>query len=201
MSKQRQLFILIGPSGSGKNTVLRNILDLLPDIVQMPTATTRSRRPNEINGREHFFFSESEFDKFVEKGELAEWQRVHGNLYGTMKSVLVKGFSSENDFIADLEVLGAQAIKELHPDNVVLIFLTPPTLDILESRIKERGQVSDDEISIRLSRVKFELGFVSKCDYLVVNDELSSAIEQVKGIILAERCRRQDVDFEIEKYT
>ena len=192
---------MVGPSGSGKNTVARSILDLLSNIVQMPTATTRPCRPDEVNGREHFFFSEEEFGKLAEKGELVEWQRVHGNHYGTMKSVLEKGFLSGNDFIADLEVLGAQTIKELYPDNVILIFLIPPTLDILERRIRERGNVTDDEISIRLSRVKLEISLISKCDYLVINDELSLAIEQVKGIILAERCRKQLIDFDIEKYS
>lgn len=200
MIKQRQLFILVGSSGSGKNTILRNILDTLPNILQMPTATTRLPRPDESNGREHYFFSEQKFDQLIAEGELIEWQRVHGNLYGTMKSVLLKGFESNNDFIADVEVLGAQTTKGLFPDNVILIFILPPTLDELENRIRERGSISDNEIAIRLSRVKLEMSYILQCDYLVINDDLSLAIEQVRSIVLAERCHKQLISFDIEKY-
>ena len=200
MSEQRQLFIMVGPSGVGKNSIVRKILDSLPNIFQMPTATTRLPRPDELNGREHYFFSEQEFSQLIAQGELIEWQQVHGNLYGAMKSVLLKGFDSDNDFIADLEVLGAQTIKKLFLDNVILIFLIPPTLEDLENRIRERGSITEEEISIRLSRVRLEMSFIPKCDYLVINDNLDWATEQVKSIVLAERCRKHLNNFGIEEY-
>jgi guanylate kinase len=186
---ERRIFLLVGPSGAGKNTILLNLIGQVSNILQMPTATTRMPRKGEVNGLQHYFMKEEQFDLLLKEGEFAEWQIVHGKRYGTLKSVLEKGLNSDNDYIADIEVLGASSLKEIYPDRVILIFVTPSKITALEQRIKKREIIPIKEVKIRLNRSAFEFGFMDKCDYIVINDDFEEATKQLKGIIDAERSR------------
>jgi|YNPMSStandDraft_2_1061718.scaffolds.fasta_scaffold08282_2 guanylate kinase len=190
MEGKGQLFILVGPSGAGKNTLLAKSLEKVVGLTQMPTCTTRSPREGERDGEQHFFLSEEKFDQLIQEKSFVEWQVVHGKRYGTLKSVVEQGINTGKDYIADIEVLGAFSLKESYAGNVILIFVLPSSMEILEQRIRQRGYVSEDEVAVRLSRVQFELTYMPKCDYVIINDDLEVAIEQLKGIILAERSRR-----------
>ena len=193
MHRKGLIFILVGPSGVGKNTLLFNILQQVPNLRQMPTGTTRPRRPNETE-KQHFFFTDEEFDRFVREGAFLEWQVVHGKRYGLLKSVVEQGIDSGEDYIADVEVLGAFDLKKAYPDNVILIFIRPPAMDVLEQRIRQRDpRISDEELGMRVGRARFEMSFMDRCDHIVVNNDLATTTEQLKGIVLAERDRKAEL--------
>jgi len=183
-----QLFILVGPSGAGKNTLLAMISKKIPGIRQMPTATTRPKRLGEAEGRHHFFLTDAEFDQKIRNGDFVEWRHVHRHRYGTLRSVVQSTIASGEDCLADVEVLGAFAVKESFGKSVVLIFIDPPSLSVLEERIRARGNISEDEIAVRLSRAPFEMSFKDKCDYVVVNRDISVALNNIVDIINQE-CR------------
>jgi guanylate kinase len=184
------LFILIGPSGAGKNTLLKRVLERLDGFQQMPTATTRPRRADELEGVHHFFFSEEEFDRQLASGAFVEWQRVHSWRYGTLKATAERGFENGKMYIADIEVLGAKQLDQLYPENVILIFVTPsppdiPNLLVLEHRIRQRGDIPDAEIHVRLARARMEFKYRDMCDHILINDDLDHAITDLAQFIMS----------------
>ena len=183
-------FILVGPSGAGKSTLLAKVLNEVQGLSQMATGTTRPRRTDETEGLQHLFFSDEEFDECIRNGAFVEWQTVHGKRYGTLKSVVSDGIQSGRDFLADVEVLGASFLKGMYPENVTLVFVLPSSMKALEERIRHRASESEEDVALRLARAQFELTFLPKCDYVLTNDDLDVALEQLRGIILAERSRR-----------
>jgi guanylate kinase len=185
------VFVLVGPSGVGKNTLMSAALGRFEDTLrQLPTATTRDIRDNEKEGREHFFHTEESFDRLIEENALLEWQWVHGKRYGIIRSTIEAAISHQNDLIADIEVLGASIVRDEFPENAVLIFVSPPDREVLEERIRARGADDEETIAIRLQRVPFEMKFAAICHYIIVNDELDRANEALINIIAAECSRR-----------
>lgn len=184
------LYVLVGPSGVGKNTLMQEALKQVANLRQLPTATTRKKRPGEQEGREHFFVSREEFQRLIEDNALLEWQNVHGELYGVVRRVIEEGLESETDLIADIEVLGASVLRQQYPDNAVLIFITPSDKTTLEERIRHRGDADEAEISRRLQRADFEIRFAPQCRYLIINDDLEQATRTLVSIIRAERSHR-----------
>lgn len=184
------VFVLVGPSGVGKNTLMRLALDHVSGLRQLPTATTRPRRDDEQEGREHFFLTDEEFDQHIEENALLEWQWVHGKRYGIIRKSIEDAIRKQDDLIADIEVLGASILKKEFPNNTVLLFVSPPQLDALEDRIRKRGADTEEQIKTRLSRVGFEMKFAPQCDYLIVNDDLERATNDLLSIIFAERSQR-----------
>lgn len=189
MAHGAHLFLLVGPAGVGKNTLMNAVLSQLPNLAQLPTATTRPPRPGEQPGRERFFVSEEEFDHLLRADAFVEWQPIHGYRYGTLKSVLERRFETGNDFIADVDVLGATLLKERDPDHVTVVYVLPPSLSVLESRIRNRSVESGVEVDSRLSRAKFELSLLPKADYLLINDDLETAVIRMLSIISIETHR------------
>lgn len=188
LNRQGFLFLLVGPSGVGKNTLLNRVLERLSECRQMPTATTRAPRPGETDGVQHYFLPTNVFDRHIRAGDFIEWKEVHGNKYGTLRLVVEQAIRCGQDLIADVEVLGARELKHLYPDNVVQIFVTPSDslyldLDILEQRLRQRGPISENELANRLGRAQFEFGFAPECDHMLVNDQLEAAIERLLEII------------------
>ncbi len=192
------VFILAGPTGAGKNTIMNGVLERAEALRQLPTATTRPIRENELQGREHLFVNAAEFDRMIADNELLEWQWVHTNRYGVPRRTIEAAIDNEEDIIADIDVLGATYTRSLYPDNVVLIFVQPCELDDLHEtvrkRLLDRGE-SEQEIATRLERVDMEMQFAPLCDYLIINDdEIEAAVETLHSIIRAERSRRNLVN-------
>jgi guanylate kinase len=191
------LFVLVGPSAVGKNTIMTRVMSQRPQLRQFPTMTTREKRSNEEQGREHFFVTLDEFRKLLADNALIEHQEVYpGKFYGTPRQQMQTLLDAGRTMIADIDVLGASKLKEAFPDRVILIFIEPPTPDDLEKRLRERGNMSEEEIAKRLERAAFELKFAEKCEYRVVNDTLEHSVEKVIEIVDAELVKRDCVQAE-----
>lgn len=192
MPHEGVLFILIGPSGAGKNTLMQRVQTQLGDLPQLATMTTRPMRDGEKNGREHWFVSEAEFKDSISTGALVEWQQVHmHDWYGTPRRTIEDALSASRDLIADIEFLGASQVHAAYPDHTILIFITPSDIDVLASRIAYRGDISPEALKNRLARARFEMTFAPRCHYLVVNDEIEQATSHLRQIIESERVRRR----------
>jgi guanylate kinase len=158
---------------------------------QLPTATTRPMRPNEKQGREHLFVTYEEFQQMIADGLLIEHQKLYrGDLYGVPRATVEATIAANQDLIADIEVLGATILRSVYPDNVILVFIAPSSVDDLLERIQKRDTETDAEIASRMERVKMEMSYAPLCDYLIVNDDADTAAEMLRGIILAENSRR-----------
>lgn len=192
MPHQGILFILVGPSGAGKNTLMKPVQDYFNDLPQLATVTTRDPRAGEQAGREHVFATHAEFQALINSDALIEYQNVHvDDFYGTPRHTVEEALNADHDLIADIESLGAAKIRAAYPDNSVLIFVTPSNLETLARRIQQRGDVEDDERADRLERARFELAFAPQCDYMILNDIAEPATEHLRQIILTERARRR----------
>ncbi len=178
---------MVGPAGVGKNAIMNEVLNQLPDLHQVPTATTRPIRVTEQQGREHLFVTKAEFQQL----DLIESQTVHNHLYGTPRTTIENAMRDERDLIADIEVLGATFLHNEYPDNTVLVFVQPPSVDELVQRMYKRGETQAD-IDLRLQRVEMEMQYAPQCDYLITNhrDELEQASAILQSIVVAERSKR-----------
>jgi guanylate kinase len=184
--KHHKLFLLVGPSGVGKNTVMDGVLKKNLNLGAVPSYTTRPPRQREKNGREYFFVSQNEFRDLIKNHQLLEYEEVHpGILYGTPLHKIGE-LLKEKDLIKHIDVLGVQSLKKAFPANIVIIFLKPPSLEELKNRIKKRGELSEDQIKQRLSRIPFEMKTVDMADYRVVNDKLAKCVDDVVKIIKRE---------------
>lgn len=182
MSKGK-LIVISAPSGCGKTTIVKAILKKHPDILFSVSATTRAIREGEKNGKDYYFLSKEEFKKRIENGDLIEWEEIFGNLYGTLKSEVAKALAENKVMLFDVDVNGAISVKRNFPDNTLLIFIKPPSLDILKERLIKRNTEDNETIEKRLKRVSMELGEEEKFDFQVVNDDLEKAINEVDEII------------------
>ncbi len=186
------LFVLVGPAGVGKNTIMKRVMDKLPVLRQLPTVTTRNIRPGEQEGREHFFRSLEEFQRIKDSNGLIEDQEVYpGMFYGTPRQQLSEALQHGEKLIADIEVVGAERIKHMFADNTVLIFVAPPTLADLETRLRTRGNMSEEEIQNRLKRATREMAFADQCGYRITNDNLEQSVEAVANIINQELLKQE----------
>jgi len=186
--KEGILFIVSGPSGVGKGTVINEVLKLVPDINLSISYTTRAPRKNETNGKEYFFVSEKEFTSMIERGEFLEWANVHGNLYGTPKRYIEEKLKNCEDVILEIDTQGARQVKKTFPDGV-FIFILPPSIDELLRRLYKRGTESEEVIKLRLSNAREELKEWKWYNYTVVNESVSMTGEIIASIIKAERCK------------
>lgn len=196
------LFVLVGPGGAGKNALLRAVMQRLAHLSQIATATTRSPRPGEQHGREHLFVSHDEFQQMIANRELLEWQEVTRNkFYGIPRSSIERKLAIGEDLIADIDVLGAQILRDTYPDDTVLVFITVPgdtetdKVTVLRQRLgnAERNE-PESTITERMARAQtLEFPFEPQCDYVIINDELEAAVEQLLGIIMARRDMRRQV--------
>ena len=192
------VLIVSGPSGSGKSTLVQKILQM-PGTMQSVSYTTRPRRAAESTGKCYDFVTQAEFDAMVARGEFLEYARVFGkHSYGTPKKWLEKSRASGLDLVLEIDVQGAEQVKEKLPESVA-IFIVPPSREELERRLRSRGQDSDEEIARRLARSREEIAAFSKYyDYAVVNDDVDRAGKEVEAIVTALRCsslrRRQRVE-------
>lgn len=184
------MLILSSPSGTGKTTLAHRLIDQNPDLVWSVSATTRSPRPQEVDGEDYFFLSQDAFEAKVEAGEFLEHAEVFGRRYGTLKAPVEDALSMGRDVIFDIDWQGAQKLAAEAPHDVVRIFLLPPSLRLLRDRLERRGQDDEDVIDKRMGQAKDEIAHWGEYDYVVINDEFSRALEELAVILRAERLKR-----------
>jgi len=178
------LVVLSSPSGGGKTTIIKRILARYPDqYVYSISATTRKPRPGEVDGKDYFFLSEQQFQDDIKKGRFLEWEQVHGYWYGTRKDYIEQCINDGKSVLLDIDVNGALRVAKNYPDRVVTIFIQPPSLEELIQRLRNRKTDSAQEISRRLERIPMEMKKAKLFDYVVVNNNLDQAVDQVIGIV------------------
>lgn len=176
------LFVISAPSGAGKTTIIKELLKSMPQLAFSVSATTRKRRENETDGKDYHFINMEEFSKKISNEEFAEYEEVHGNYYGTLKSEIEKFINGSKHLVFDVDVKGALSIKKLYPE-AILVFIDVP-VDELMMRLKNRNTESDAEIEKRASRIMLEIGMKNKFDHIVDNStSLDEAVRATKEII------------------
>ncbi len=198
MTESGLLIIISAPSGTGKSTLCRKLIGHLPEACYSVSATTRKPRRGEVEGKDYFFVSESEFKDKIKRGELAEWALVYGHYYGTPKDFLERNLAKGKNVILDIDVRGAMKLKKEYP-QAVFIFLAPPSFSELERRLKGRGRDNEATIRKRLTNARWEIGRIGSYDYLVINDRLVDALKQLKNIVMAEKNRVKRSEEKIRK--
>lgn len=182
------LFVVSAPSGAGKTTLCTAITDSLENLTHSISYTTRKPRPGEIDGRDYYFVSEERFREMMQAGDFAEHAVVHSNHYGTSKRVLLDMIKEGVDVILDIDTQGARQIKD-HCNTAVFVFIMPPSMAILEERLRNRRSDREDEIRKRMQRAVDEIRDFALYDYIVVNRDFERALSELRSIVVAERCR------------
>ena len=191
LTRRGLMFVLSSPSGAGKTTISRLLMEQDDNIKVSISATTRGKRPNEINGVHYHFVDDQAFETMRENGEFLEHARVFDNSYGTPRKPVEEALQSGTDVLFDIDWQGTRLISEQAPQDVVSIFILPPSWDELESRLKNRGTDSDEEIEFRMSRAVSEISHYAEYDYVIINRELDDALRRVQAILVAERMKRR----------
>lgn len=181
-SRVGNLFVVSGPSGAGKGTLLSQVIERIPDAWVSVSATTRSPRPGEIEGVHYFFLDTDEFKSLVEQDGFLEWAQVHDNFYGTLKKSVVDHMNAGDQVILEIDVQGALQVRKALPE-AHLVFIEPPSLEELERRLRQRGTETDDVISSRMKTAEVELAQKMEYDVQVVNDDLERAVDELVEVI------------------
>jgi guanylate kinase len=189
MSVPGSIFVVSGPSGAGKSTIIRHVRETVSALAYSISHTSRNPRGAEVNGVDYHFVSRKTFARMIEKGEFVEWAEVYTDHYGTAVSSLEGPTSQGLDVIMDVDVRGAANIKTCFKESL-LVYVLPPSLEELARRLKSRGTDSDEAVRARLERAAGEIRNCLWYDYLIFNEELMHAVEEMKSLIIAERCRR-----------
>ncbi|SMC26894.1 guanylate kinase [Desulfacinum hydrothermale DSM 13146] len=184
------LFVVSAPSGVGKTTLLRRVLQDVPGLRYSVSCTTRSPRPGEEDATDYFFLSREEFEDGIRSGRFLEWARVHGNYYGTDGRVVEEWLHAGWDVLLEIDVQGARQVRVHHP-SATTIFILPPSMEVLRQRLQARGTESPEQLEMRLEAARSELREAPWYDYLVVNDALDEAVQDLAAIFRACRCRRR----------
>lgn len=188
MKREGVLFVISAPSGAGKTSLCKEIIDIFPDMRHSVSYTTRTPRPGELHGRDYFFVDHAEFSRMIDAGEFAEWAEVHGNRYGTSLAVLNDCRAQGIDLILDIDCQGALQLKEKF-EGGVYIFILPPSIAELRRRLDNRCSDSEEVIERRINNAAGEIKEARWYDYIVVNDLFSVAAEHLKSIVIAEQSR------------
>ena len=174
------LMAVSGPAGVGKGTIVKTIIDKREDVVESVSCTTRLPRKGEIDGRHYFFLSKEEFLRRIEEGDFLEYDEHFGNYYGTPRSFVEKTIETKS-IILEIDVVGALQVKKVFPE-LVLVMIVPPSFEELRRRLEGRGSESEETMKIRMDRIAYELAQKDKYDYVIVNDDLETAIKEVEQI-------------------
>ena len=180
----KNLIILSAPSGSGKTTLCRALQRRDESIGFSVSCTSRTKRKGEINGVDYTFLTDQEFKKRIENGEFAEWEQIHGNYYyGTLKAILEAAIQHQELLLLELDVKGAMSIKNIYSEKTLSIFVEPPSMDDLYTRLVKRGTDSEERIAKRLERLTAELEYKSYFDHHIINDDVRHAVDEIMDII------------------
>jgi len=182
MSKGK-LIVISAPSGCGKTTIAKAILEKYPTMLFSVSATTRTVRAGEVNGKDYFFLTKQEFEDCIRIGDLVEWEKIYENYYGTLKSEIHRALDHGSTMMFDVDVKGALSIRRHFPEDSVLIFIKPPSIEVLKKRLENRNTENPETFKQRLNRVPMELEQGTQFDFQVVNDDLTTAIAEVDAII------------------
>jgi len=193
LKKKKGLILVISaPSGVGKTTLCKRLLQVSSSFISSVSFTTRRPRRNEIEGVDYYFVSQKEFQKMIEKRRFIEWTEVHGRLYGTSVKLLDQAIKEEKDVLLEVDVTGGAEIKKNYL-QAVLIFLLPPSWQELEKRLANRRTEDEEKLARRIKQAKREIKYAPHYDYFIVNDDINRALEDLLAIIQAERCRMDRV--------
>ncbi|MET3332673.1 MULTISPECIES: guanylate kinase [Bradyrhizobium] len=185
------MFVLSSPSGAGKTTLSRLLIDRMSGLKMSVSATTRPMRPGEVNGKDYLFVDKPRFEAMVKGDELLEWATVFDNSYGTPRSPVEAALSSGQDVLFDIDWQGTQQLREKARADVVSVFILPPSAGDLEKRLHSRAQDSDEVIRKRMSRASHEMSHWAEYDYIVINHDVDEAFAEVQSILKAERLKRE----------
>jgi guanylate kinase len=184
------MLVLSSPSGAGKTTLTRNLLELEQKVALSISATTRQRRPSEIDGVHYLFRSKRQFEVMRDSGELLEWAEVHGNYYGTPREPVEKALAEGRDVLFDIDWQGTRQLLDKMRDDVVTVFVLPPSADELKARLERRAEDSADVIAHRLQNAAEEISHWQEYDYILVNRDLDDSFTRLRAILTAERLKR-----------
>ncbi|MBB89500.1 MAG: guanylate kinase [Magnetovibrio sp.] len=190
ISRRGMMLVLSSPSGAGKTSISRRLLAEETGIVMSVSATTRPPRPGEVDGKDYYFYDQETFAKMIANNEFLEYATVFDNSYGTPKKPVWDALDSGQDVLFDVDWQGTRKLRESAREHLVSVFILPPSIDELESRLKGRGQDSDEVVAGRMARAKSEMSHYEEYDYIVINDVLDASVENVKAILKAERLRK-----------
>jgi guanylate kinase len=185
------MFVLSSPSGAGKTTLSRLLIERLPGLEMSVSATTRAMRPGEVDGRDYLFVDKTRFEQMVKGDELLEWATVFDNRYGTPRAAVEAALSAGQDVLFDIDWQGTQQLREKARADVVSVFILPPSAADLEKRLHSRAQDSDEVIRKRMSRASHEMSHWAEYDYIVINHDIDAAFAEVQSILKAERLKRE----------
>jgi guanylate kinase len=190
VARRGMMFVLSSPSGAGKSTLSRMLLDD-PAVELSISVTTRAQRPGEVDGKHYHFIDKLRFDRMVENQELLEWAHVFGNFYGTPRAPVEKVLDAGRDMLFDLDWQGTQQVRERARNDLVSVFVLPPSVPELERRLQARAQDSAAVIRSRMERAGDEMSHWAEYDYVVINNDIDQALKEVREILGAERLRRE----------
>jgi len=185
------MFVLSSPSGAGKTTLSRMLIERMPGLKMSVSATTRPKRPGEVDGRDYFFVDTTRFERMAKQGELLEWATVFDNRYGTPRVPVETALSAGQDVLFDIDWQGTQQLREKARADVVSVFILPPSAADLEKRLHTRAQDSEEVIRGRMSRATHEMSHWAEYDYIVINHDVDEAFAEVRSILMAERLKRE----------
>ncbi|CAL77111.1 Guanylate kinase (GMP kinase) [Bradyrhizobium sp. ORS 278] len=185
------MFVLSSPSGAGKTTLSRMLIERMPGLQMSVSATTRPMRPGEVDGRDYHFVDRARFEEMVKRNELLEWATVFDNRYGTPRGPVEAALSAGKDVLFDIDWQGTQQLREKARQDVVSVFILPPSAADLEKRLHTRAQDSHDVIRGRMSRASHEMSHWAEYDYIVINRNVDEAFAEVQSILKAERLKRE----------
>lgn len=182
MGATPRLFVISGPSGAGKGTLLAELRKQRPDLGLTVSATTRSPRPGEVDGSSYYFLSDEEFRRRIAAGEFVEWAEVHGHLYGTLVSEVKRLLAKGHSLVLEIDVQGALNVRKVYPD-AVLVFIEPPSLQVLEERLRGRGTEDEASIELRLKNARHEMELADQYDVRIVNDTVDRAAQELGSVM------------------
>ncbi len=188
MNKRGQVIVITGPSGVGKGSILRGAMARDKSLCFSVSATTRAPRPGELDGRDYFFVDRERFERMAAGGELLEHAQYGGNRYGTPRDALLRQLDSGSDVILDIDLQGARQVMSSFPE-ALFVFILPPDFETLEKRLTGRGTETPEKIAVRLDTARRELACYREFQFVIVNDALENAVEDLLAIIRAGRCR------------